>query len=61
MKAYDSITDQFCTDQKSTFGDLNYFNTKGGLKTMGDAFEKGMVLVMSIWDDHAANMCDFTR
>lgn len=23
---------------------------------MGDAFDKGMVLVMSIWDDHAANM-----
>mmetsp|Transcript_50341 Transcript_50341/g.114412 ORF Transcript_50341/g.114412 Transcript_50341/m.114412 type:complete len:97 (+) Transcript_50341:1320-1610(+) len=23
---------------------------------MGDALEKGMVLVMSLWDDHAAHM-----
>ena len=37
-------------------GDPNDFKNKGGLKKMGDAMANGMVLVMSIWDDHAANM-----
>ncbi|KIJ37524.1 glycoside hydrolase family 7 protein, partial [Sphaerobolus stellatus SS14] len=56
MTAYDSITEDFCTDQKTTFGDTNNFETKGGLAAMGKAMGTGMVLVMSIWDDHAANM-----
>jgi cellulose 1,4-beta-cellobiosidase len=56
MEPYDSITDQFCDDQKSTFGDTNSFSTKGGLKGMGEALSKGMVLVLSLWDDYAANM-----
>jgi cellulose 1,4-beta-cellobiosidase len=56
MTAYDSITDQFCNDQKTTFGDNNDFESKGGLKVMGNAFKTGMVLVMSLWDDHAADM-----
>ncbi|KAH9935898.1 cellobiohydrolaseI [Epithele typhae] len=54
--AYDSITDDFCVAQKTTFRDTNTFSQMGGLKTMGDAFADGMVLVMSIWDDHAAHM-----
>ena len=37
-------------------GDPNDFQTKGGMKKMGDAMKSGMVLVMSIWDDHAADM-----
>jgi len=56
MTAYDSITDQFCSDQKTTFGDTNNFATKGGLAAMGKAMANGMVLVMSVWDDHAASM-----
>ncbi|KAK0239111.1 glycoside hydrolase [Armillaria nabsnona] len=57
ISAYDSITDSFCADQKALFGDPNTFRTKGGLTTMGNAFGGGgMALVMSIWDDHAANM-----
>lgn len=56
MAPYDSITEQFCTDQKLAFEDENIFGAKGGLTNMGAAFERGMVLVMSIWDDHAANM-----
>ncbi|KIJ29046.1 glycoside hydrolase family 7 protein [Sphaerobolus stellatus SS14] len=56
MSAYDSITDAFCTSQKTTFGDNNDFATKGGLAAMGKAMATGMVLVMSVWDDHAANM-----
>jgi len=51
-----SITEDFCTAQKSVFGDTNSFANKGGLKAMGEAFKAGMVLVLSIWDDYAVNM-----
>ncbi|KIY62046.1 glycoside hydrolase family 7 protein [Cylindrobasidium torrendii FP15055 ss-10] len=51
-----SITEDFCTSQKTAFGDTDSFNERGGLAGMGDAFDRGMVLVMSIWDDHAVNM-----
>ncbi|KAF8149221.1 cellulase CEL7A [Mycena galopus ATCC 62051] len=51
-----SITDSFCAAQKTAFGDTNTFATKGGLSTMSQASAAGMVLVMSIWDDHAADM-----
>ncbi|KAJ6528076.1 glycoside hydrolase [Mycena capillaripes] len=51
-----SISDSFCAAQKTAFGDTNTFATKGGLATMSSASAAGMVLVMSIWDDHAANM-----
>ncbi|KAI0454790.1 cellulose 1,4-beta-cellobiosidase [Xylaria acuta] len=51
-----SITQGFCDAQKTAFGDTNVFNQRGGLKQMGDALSKDMVLVMSVWDDHAANM-----
>jgi len=51
-----SITDSFCKAQKTAFGDTDSFESRGGLATMGDAFERGMVLVMSLWDDYAAEM-----
>lgn len=51
-----TITDNFCKNQKSAFGDTNDFAVKGGLKAMGDAFADGMVLVMSLWDDYDVNM-----
>jgi cellulose 1,4-beta-cellobiosidase len=50
-----SITTPFCDAQKSAFGDSNGFKTHGGLANMGSAFAKGMVLVMSLWDDYYAN------
>jgi cellulose 1,4-beta-cellobiosidase len=53
---YDSITDQFCADYKVPIGDPDTFKAKGGMKKMSDEMKKGMVLVMSIWDDHAAHM-----
>ncbi|KAG8746927.1 Exoglucanase 1 [Ceratobasidium sp. 414] len=56
MSAYDSITDAFCAAQKTAFNDQNTFSTMGGLSTMDKSFSKGVVLVMSVWDDHAANM-----
>jgi cellulose 1,4-beta-cellobiosidase len=52
-----SITDTFCKNQKTVFGDNNHFARTGGLKAMGDAFQKGMVLVMSLWDDYDG-MCN---
>ncbi|KAK6855100.1 exoglucanase type C [Apiospora arundinis] len=51
-----SITEDFCSAQKTAFGDTNVFAQKGGLAQMGDAVSKPMVLVMSVWDDHASNM-----
>jgi cellulose 1,4-beta-cellobiosidase len=57
IKPYDSITDQYCNDQKTLFGDKNDFEAKGGLKGLGGSFARnGMVLVMSLWDDHDVHM-----
>ncbi|KAF8652625.1 hypothetical protein AX16_004286 [Volvariella volvacea WC 439] len=56
MSAYDSITGAFCDAQKTAFGDTRSFQNKGGMSAMGQALGTGMVLVLSIWDDHAANM-----
>ncbi|KAF9488614.1 cellobiohydrolaseI [Pleurotus eryngii] len=41
---------------EDAFGDTNSFASKGGLAKMGDAFANGMILIMSVWDDHAANI-----
>ncbi|KAL5500899.1 CBH1_4 [Sanghuangporus vaninii] len=56
LEPYDSITDQFCTDQKKVFGNTNSFPNLGDLQVMGESLDRGVVLVMSIWDDHTANM-----
>jgi len=53
---YDSITDAFCTEVKAIFGDPNDHGVKGGLQNMGESLRRGHVLVMSMWDDHEANM-----
>merc|ERR1712060_333962 len=42
--------------QKSKFGDLNDFAAKGALQEMGAALERGMVLVLSLWDDTDVSM-----
>ena len=51
-----SITDDWCEEQKTAFGDTNTFSSLGGLAQLGKAFQQGMVLVLSIWDDYAVNM-----
>jgi len=51
-----SITEAFCTAQKSVFGDTSSFATHGGLNGMAASLARGHVLVMSLWDDHAVNM-----
>lgn len=53
---YNSITEDYCDAQKAAFGDETAFQDKGGLAQMGEALSQGMVLVMSLWDDHYANM-----
>ncbi|KAH7335806.1 cellulase [Rhizoctonia solani] len=56
LTEFDSITDSFCAAQKSVFEDTNVYGQKGGMATMDKSFQAGVVLVMSIWDDHAAHM-----
>ena len=51
-----SITDKYCAAQKTAFNDQNVFAQMGGLAKMGKALSAGMVLTLSIWDDHFANM-----
>ncbi|KAJ7614791.1 cellulase [Roridomyces roridus] len=54
--AVNGITDTFCNAQKSAFGDSNSFERLGGLAAMGQALGRGMVLALSVWDDHTAGM-----
>jgi cellulose 1,4-beta-cellobiosidase len=51
-----SITTSFCDAQKAAFGDNYSFKTHGGMASMSSGMSKGMTLVMSLWDDHYANM-----
>ncbi|KAF6757221.1 cellobiohydrolase I-II [Ephemerocybe angulata] len=56
LDAFDSVTPKFCDDGKKAFGDHPSFQNQGGLAQMGRSLGKGHVLVLSIWDDHTANM-----
>nr|AGV05132.1 glycoside hydrolase family 7 protein [Achaetomiella gracilis] len=51
-----SITQSFCEARKKAFNDPDDFTKKGGFAQMSKALAGDMVLVMSLWDDHAANM-----
>lgn len=53
---YNYLSDDFCDQQKTAFGDTNSFKDHGGMAGMGKALAQGMVLVLSLWDDHAVNM-----
>lgn len=50
-----SLNPEFCAAQKTTTGDTDVFKAKGGFTQMSAAL-KSMVLVLSLWDDHAADM-----
>ena len=56
MGAYNSINDTSCKAQQTKFGDSTKYNTVGGTKAMGQALKRGMVLVLSLWDDYATHM-----
>merc|ERR1711981_1329593 len=49
---HDRLTEEFCEDWVATTKDGTNFIQKGGFKAM----DKGVVLVMSLWDDHDVNM-----
>jgi cellulose 1,4-beta-cellobiosidase len=51
-----SITTAYCDAQKAAFGDNYSFKTHGGMSAMSKAMSGGMTLVMSLWDDHYADM-----
>ncbi|KAF4613112.1 hypothetical protein D9613_011192 [Agrocybe pediades] len=51
-----SITKSYCDQQKAAFGDTTSFQDKGGLAGISKGMAAGMVLVMSVWDDHSVNM-----
>lgn len=53
---YDSITDDFTRAQKTLFNDTNGYAKRGGMKSMGEALDRGVVLVMSLWADYAVHM-----
>lgn len=50
------LDDAFISSQKSKFGEKNHHQDLGGLRKMGEAFKRGMVLVLSLWDDNSVNM-----
>merc|ERR1712048_1505941 len=53
---HDRITDEYCADSVAQTQDGTNFLDKGGMKTISESLEQGVVLVMSLWDDHYANM-----
>jgi len=53
---HNTITDKFCADWVAETKDGTNFLEKGGMKAVDTIFETGGVLVMSLWDDHYANM-----
>merc|ERR1711963_553754 len=58
---FDSISESYCNAQKKAYFNPespapNDFVRKGGLKSMGKALDRGVVLVLSLWDDKLTNM-----
>merc|ERR1711998_516273 len=53
---HNTISDAFCADWVATTQDGTNFLEKGGLDAVEKAIDAGVVLVMSLWDDHYANM-----
>jgi cellulose 1,4-beta-cellobiosidase len=51
-----AISDSYCSVQKQVMGGQNAFAAQGGMKGMGGALQRGMVLAMSIWDDSGSYM-----
>ncbi|CAE8717611.1 unnamed protein product [Polarella glacialis] len=56
LSGEDSITDGLCDAQKRAFGNVDSHQAKGGLRSMGEALRRGMVLSLSLWDDYATQM-----
>mmetsp|Transcript_130019 Transcript_130019/g.315837 ORF Transcript_130019/g.315837 Transcript_130019/m.315837 type:complete len:650 (+) Transcript_130019:54-2003(+) len=52
----DSINNEMCDAQKKTFDNTDDFTPKGKMAGMGEAMKRGMVLVLSLWDDMKTQM-----
>jgi len=50
------FTNDFCDKEKALFNDPLEFQKKGKMKGIGEAFKRGMTLVISLWDDIAVGM-----
>merc|ERR1711988_1570525 len=55
-KQHSTITEDFCSDWVAVTQDGTNFLERGGLDAVEKAIDAGVVLVMSLWDDHYANM-----
>ena len=55
-KKHQTISDEMCADWVADTKDGTNFLEKGGMGAVDTIFQKGGVLVMSLWDDHFANM-----
>merc|ERR1712107_930746 len=55
-KQHNTITDDFCADWVAVTQDGTNFLEKGCLDAVEKAIDAGVVLVVSLWDDHYANM-----
>merc|ERR1719476_1116906 len=55
-KKFDSVSEEYCKAEVGLFKDNTNFLQKGGMAAMDKAMTAGMVLVMSLWDDHDVNM-----
>merc|ERR1711981_586225 len=53
---HNTISDDYCDDWVATTQDGTNFEEKGGMDAVEKAIDAGVVLVMSLWDDHYANM-----
>jgi len=53
---HNTISDSMCADWVAETQDGTTFLDKGGMKAVDTVFKNGAVLVMSMWDDHYANM-----
>ncbi|KAI1760412.1 glycoside hydrolase family 7 protein [Hypoxylon sp. FL1150] len=51
-----SITPEYCSAEVTAFGDRDRFTEVGGWTQLNAVWSMPVVLVMSIWDDHYANM-----
>ncbi|KAJ3345591.1 hypothetical protein HDU83_003918 [Entophlyctis luteolus] len=54
LTAYNSLTDAYCTAERTAFSDANPL--KGGIAGLDSALSQGMVLSLSLWDDNTAGM-----
>jgi len=53
---HEDITDDYCRDWVNVTHDGTNFLEKGGLDAVDKALDAGVVLVMSLWNDHLAHM-----